>query len=419
MTIDNLREVTSLLELLLEQLRSGLVIDSNSSNVALETTLNDILTELGLKADLTDKQPTKLYIDKDGTDTALRLDTTNPYTNVPLPVVITDVNGSSVVNIDAGDLNVNIVHDGTDPSSVRIGDGTDLMVVNSDGSLNIVGDITKVGGNAVSTLGSQKAIPVALYDSAGGQITSFGSPSTISEYKSPNDFTATYTSNVTITLVGLSFTPTSEQIVYIRVIPTSGSALMLVNGSGGVTMKYSAGVITISGAGTPFAAGDLYEVGINGVKKAYNSVTDTIKTTVSNADWGSKYNTVIPIIGAAQTLTTSFVDLGSGFEIPCMGYKTLAIWIKLTIQQSVGVQIQALAKHTSAGSEEYNLPIETISATLVQVNPEIVQFPDANGLFLLKIALDNVIPYVQLQIKMTTDGGTDGTIDTAYYTLGY
>lgn len=90
-----------------------------------------------------------LYISKDGVITPVYLDTT-PSTapgHVPIPVVITDVNGSAIVNINAGDINVKIVHDGTDPSSIRIGDGTSLAaIIATINSLKT--DFSSIGGVA-------------------------------------------------------------------------------------------------------------------------------------------------------------------------------------------------------------------------------------------------------------------------------
>lgn len=129
-----------------------------------------------------------------------------------------------------------------------------------------------------------------------------------------------------------------------------------------------------------------------------------------------EYSSATALISTPQTLTTSFADLGG--EIDCKGYKTLWLWVKLTIQQSSGVQIKALAKHTASGTEEYNMPIETVSSTLISLNPQIFQLPDASDLYVVEIKVSNACPYIQWQVKMSTDGGTDGTIDTAHYTLG-
>lgn len=74
--------------------------------------------------------PSGLHIQNEaGEWIPVRLDQTSPYTNTPIPVVLTDIAGASVVNVTASDLNVSIKHNGADPSSVRIGDGTNLAGV--------------------------------------------------------------------------------------------------------------------------------------------------------------------------------------------------------------------------------------------------------------------------------------------------
>jgi len=92
------------------------------------------------------------------------------------------------------------------------------------------------------------------------------------EYTSPNDFTAAFTSGNTITLSSLLISITDDsQIAYIKVVPvaTASPTALFVNGAGGVSLRESADVITIYGAGTaPFVTGDVYEVGLNGKKDA-------------------------------------------------------------------------------------------------------------------------------------------------------
>jgi len=82
--------------------------------------------------------PTGLMIKKDdGNYYPVTLDTTNPYAHTPIPVAITDVTGTANVNITAGDVNVSIKHNGADPSSVRIGDGTTLAGVTGSSELKV------------------------------------------------------------------------------------------------------------------------------------------------------------------------------------------------------------------------------------------------------------------------------------------
>lgn len=83
--------------------------------------------------------PNGMFIKKDdGNYYPVTLDTTNPYNHTPIPVAITDVTGTANVNITAGDLNVSIKHNGVDPSSVRIGDGTNLAAVNASNELKVI-----------------------------------------------------------------------------------------------------------------------------------------------------------------------------------------------------------------------------------------------------------------------------------------
>ena len=84
------------------------------------------------------------------------------------------------------------------------------------------------------------------------------------------------------------------------------------------------------------------------------------------------------IIASAQTLTTSFADLWP--EIDCKGYNTVTLWLKCTVQQSTWIQLKALGKHTYAGTEEYTIPIESVTSSVINVAPEIVQFPDGINL---------------------------------------
>lgn len=87
--------------------------------------------------------PGGMYIKKDdGSWYPVTLDTTNPYAHTPIPVAITDVTGTSNVNVDlsGSSLSVNIKHDGASPSSIRIGDGTTLTSVTVNNELKVYDD---------------------------------------------------------------------------------------------------------------------------------------------------------------------------------------------------------------------------------------------------------------------------------------
>jgi len=146
----------------------------------------------------------------------------------------------------------------------------------------------------------------------------------------------------------------------------------------------------------------------------YDSSLDVGKT-ISQNPTPSYYQDVVPLIAAAQTITTSYADVW--FEIPCAWYKTLFLWLKITIQGATSVTIKALPKHTSAGTEEYNFVTITpwSPSTIVA---ETISLPVANWLYCIPFNVANGVPYIQMQAIMT-DGGTDPTIDSCFYTLGY
>lgn len=130
----------SAIKKLLQEIREVLTGSGGAAPTLIEANSADILMTLqSLDSAISpaNNMKAQLYVNKDGVVVPVELDTTAPHANVPIPVVITDINGSSVVNITAGDLNVNIVHDGTDPSSVRIGDGTTLAGVTTSNELKV------------------------------------------------------------------------------------------------------------------------------------------------------------------------------------------------------------------------------------------------------------------------------------------
>jgi hypothetical protein len=85
-------------------------------------------------------------------------------------------------------------------------------------------------------------------------------------HNSPVDFTVANTSNVSVTCAGSPFviSDTTCHVVYLlyKPVATGKWSTPLVNGIGGVSITSLANVITVSGAGTPFLAGDTYWVGV-------------------------------------------------------------------------------------------------------------------------------------------------------------
>jgi hypothetical protein len=113
-------------------------------------------------------------------------------------------------------------------------------------------------------------------------------------------------------------------------------------------------------------------------------------------------------ITTPQTLTASFADVGG--EMSCFRKRHAAIWLKITANDATNIQLQVLAKHTAADTLECNLPIMTVSSSVINITPEIVEFPVTNGSYLLMVELNKKVSFIQIQAK-DISAGAHATID--------
>ena len=116
-----------------------------------------------------------------------------------------------------------------------------------------------------------------------------------------------------------------------------------------------------------------------------------------------------------QNLTAAWADLGA--ELSVWGASSIALWVNLDINNSVNARVRLLAKHTSAGTDEYVLPIRTVGASAVLVEDEYIEFNvDADQKMALSWDLNGLVPYVQFQVMAEVAGTTPGQIDSAFVT---
>ena len=138
--------------------------------------------------------------------------------------------------------------------------------------------------------------------------------------------------------------------------------------------------------------------------------TNTPRVTLASDDPSILYNRYTAVqshVSSPQNVTASWADFGA--EIDCRGYKKLIVWITLTHTNSTDNRIKALGKHTSAGADEYELPLLTVGATVVTVQQDYYELDDD---VTQKTVLEwdvTSIPYVQLQIQCSVVGATADT----------
>jgi len=122
------------------------------------------------------------------------------------------------------------------------------------------------------------------------------------------------------------------------------------------------------------------------------------------------------LITTAQTLTTSWVNLGS--EQDMSQHTRCAVWLNVDINDSNNVRVRAIPKLAKNATLEYNLPIRTVGASDVKVEREYYEFNvDADQQVLLEVQTKGLVPYVQFQAQVGTAGATPAQIDNADITF--
>lgn len=143
-------------------------------------------------------------------------------------------------------------------------------------------------------------------------------------------------------------------------------------------------------------------------QRASTGTSDTCGYTTTKKD----YTTPEALISSAQDFTGSWVDLGT--KIDMRGYKDLLVYLDIDINDAIDTRVRALGDHDTNGTNEFVFPIESISASQINIQDEFMEFAvDANQKVVLRVKAQGV-PYLQLQISAGTAGATAGQIDSAY-----
>ena len=116
------------------------------------------------------------------------------------------------------------------------------------------------------------------------------------------------------------------------------------------------------------------------------------------------------LLTSPQTLTSSWADVG--VEISTDGHFDLALWVKLTINNSNNVQFRGLAKHIKGHADEYEVLSETYSGGVNTEDAIIHELnSDADQKVMFHIHLKGDTPVIQVQARVLTVGATGATLD--------
>lgn len=233
---------------------------------------------------------------------------------------------------------------------------------------------------------------------------------------SNGDAVSAYASGTTLTVTGLSFTFTALDIVS---IDQYTSANVYVGTYTGKTHTITVSGTTITVASASFSSGDLFIVTLSGPDKAYDKTNNTGVTSLINTSY-NRNTDALPLISSALTLTNSFADVGG--EIATRGYKYIYYYVTVDINNSNDVRLKFLGKHTAGGSEEYVLDHALINApdTALSATDDYIELAtDADQLIIVRVPIDNTLPYIQMQASVGTAGATAADLDAVRFSFGY
>jgi len=228
------------------------------------------------------------------------------------------------------------------------------------------------------------------------------------EYTSPNDFTATFTSNITLTLASLDITITdASQIKYIKQINASNNVFCLVNGINGVTFTEAAGVVSIVGAGTPLTAADVYEVGIDEQDKGYDATNKLWKNQDQSPGW-SRYTSPV----AYTSFTPTSVAYVEGDPLSVEGYKTVNFRWSKTASDADNNYLKLIDLTEAAGTIDYQeVSMGSPVGGVTQLTSNVYEIDKASGVNYKTFNVEGM-NFCRFDVAKATDTGTDATFTT-------
>lgn len=120
------------------------------------------------------------------------------------------------------------------------------------------------------------------------------------------------------------------------------------------------------------------------------------------------------ILSSALTCSTSFANLGT--VIDTQNTNKIGIWLKWTLNSATTITLQAFSKLTSAATDLYPLTYGVITSGIDALSIETITLPTGVTIGYFEIVLDNLIPFIQLQVK-DDSASTHATIDSCMITF--
>ncbi len=130
------------------------------------------------------------------------------------------------------------------------------------------------------------------------------------------------------------------------------------------------------------------------------------------------YGPTALLIQSAQPVTAEWADLG--LLIDTRGFRAVAIWLNIEMNGSSGLRLRCIARHSAASTDNYLLPIASVSAGEVTLQDEYFEFADnVDQKMIVSCDIDNIIPHCQFQVMAGNLSTPAAIVTSAYYSTGY
>ena len=258
-------------------------------------------------------------------------------------------------------------------------------------------DVIKIGGSAID-------------ENAGRQMIDTTMLPLVTQY-SPTHFNSVYTSNVTITLSDVNFTPVDVQVKYVIVNPTSPATAIYIDGVNGVSLTIASNVVTITGAGTPLVNTDTYEVGLL-TKNIGDDIALDLKKTEEQAPINEKQTDP----EAYTTLTAVDVNFVEGAVISTYGFSLLNYAFSKTASDADDSYLK-INYLNAAGTVDHQetilgttsiVTIGGIETGVTPIRPHVYTIDKAADVDIVSFPTKGY-PYMRIDIAKVTDAGDNST----------
>lgn len=126
-------------------------------------------------------------------------------------------------------------------------------------------------------------------------------------------------------------------------------------------------------------------------------------------------NEPVDLIQVPVTLTADWQDLGKAMVTK--DFDLFSLWFDLDINDSVDVQVRAVAYPTLDLADAYVFPIQTVLGSKVEVQEQYFELSlDVDQKIIIPLSISDLTPFVKIQVKAGTVGASAGQVLTAKVT---